>query len=413
MINTVNIDLTNTSCWGVCNAAGSDNEINLHIKLLESLLDKTDIHLEFTKPDGTIIETTNLDITNDQLFYEIPFNLYVTKGTLKLRILATNYTSDYIIFNVLTDYTETDDICVKCSSTKEFNINKCMTTEESDKVKVSPTKPIDNDIDIWIQKGNNIFKDSLIYGLGNLEYENGTATQKTADTNQNPNWKLQAYNDWNYVATLKTFYPVIGKNSCTFVKKSNFNVLQLAVNGSTIDTAIYIDISNLTNDETYTISFNVLNTMQGSISWNEIQIEKGSKATNYMPYVEKKIYCKNDNGDYEEFINVETMEIKTVTNEKGTAIKFPDGTLIQKGYVYCGDNGAGVIKYPIPFIDTNNSMTANNRYNGSSELGIIITTQCDNTTGGAIYFRKYVNGVLTMVTDTSIIANWIAIGKWK
>ena len=49
MINTVNIDLTNISCWGTSNAAGEGNEITLYIKLLESLLNKTDIKLEFTK----------------------------------------------------------------------------------------------------------------------------------------------------------------------------------------------------------------------------------------------------------------------------------------------------------------------------------------------------------------------------
>ena len=127
MINTVNIDLTNNSCWGTANAAGSDNEIKLFIKLLDTLLDKTDIHLEFTKPDGVIVITDNLSVENKQVSYEIPFNLYTTTGTLKLRIIATDYISDYINFNILEDYAETDDICVKFDTTNyEFNINKCV-----------------------------------------------------------------------------------------------------------------------------------------------------------------------------------------------------------------------------------------------------------------------------------------------
>ena len=129
MINTVNIDLTNSSCWGTTNEAGieGENDILLYIKLLEGLLEKTDIHLEFTKPDGTIIITDSLSTVNGQISYEIPFSLYVTKGTLKLRILTTGYTSDYINFNILADYTETDDICVKFNiETREFNINKCV-----------------------------------------------------------------------------------------------------------------------------------------------------------------------------------------------------------------------------------------------------------------------------------------------
>lgn len=126
MINTVNIDLSNNSCWGTTNAAGAEeNSILLCIKLLDTLLAATDIQLEFTKPDGVII-TTDLSVNSKQINYEIPLNLYTTKGTLKLRILATNYTSDYIIFNVSADYIETDDICVKYNATtQEFSINKC------------------------------------------------------------------------------------------------------------------------------------------------------------------------------------------------------------------------------------------------------------------------------------------------
>ena len=127
MINTVNIDLTNISCWGTSNAAGEGNEITLYIKLLESLLNKTDIKLEFTKPNGVIITTAILNVANEQVKYELPFALYIVKGTLKLRILATDYTSDYINFKILDDYTETDDIFVKYNNTtKEFNISKCV-----------------------------------------------------------------------------------------------------------------------------------------------------------------------------------------------------------------------------------------------------------------------------------------------
>ena len=127
MINTVNIDLTNILCWGTSNAAGEGNEITLYIKLIESLLNKTDIKLEFTKPDGVIITTASLNINNRQVKYELPFALYIAKGTLKLRILATGYTSDYINFKILDDYTENDDIYVKFNNTtKEFNISKCV-----------------------------------------------------------------------------------------------------------------------------------------------------------------------------------------------------------------------------------------------------------------------------------------------
>lgn len=143
MINSVNIDLTNKSCWGTSNDACDDNKILLYIKLLDSLLGKTDIHLEFTKPDGVIVTTNNLNIVNEQVSYELPFNLYITKGTLKLRIVATDYTSDYINFSILDNYTETDNLCVKFNTTtQEFSINKCIPSGQDILLQVYPVGSI-------------------------------------------------------------------------------------------------------------------------------------------------------------------------------------------------------------------------------------------------------------------------------
>ena len=78
-------------------------------------------------------------------------------------------------------------------ATYGFCENKCK--QELDTVKVSPTEPTTKE-NVWIQRGKNLFKDSLINGLGNTDYNNGTVIQKTADTNSNPTWKLMAYNDY-------------------------------------------------------------------------------------------------------------------------------------------------------------------------------------------------------------------------
>lgn len=101
------------------------------------------------------------------------------------------------------------------------------------------------------------------------------------------------------------------------------------------------------------------------------------------------------------------------SNENGNFIKFSDGTMIQSGTVSCNTSSYGLITFPSAFSSYNIIMTANNIYNGSDELGIIVTTQSDTTTVGVIYFRKYENGNLVTVTNTKVAANWIAIGKWK
>lgn len=126
MINSVNIDLTNNSCWGTSNEAKlEENKITLYIKLVE----KNDVRLEFTKPNGAIVTIEYLSVNSEQMSYEMPFELYAAKGTLKLRVIATDYITDYINFNILGDYLETDDIWVKYNATTgEFNINKCQSS---------------------------------------------------------------------------------------------------------------------------------------------------------------------------------------------------------------------------------------------------------------------------------------------
>ena len=104
--------------------------------------------------------------------------------------------------------------------------------------------------------------------------------------------------------------------------------------------------------------------------------------------------------------------IESGSNARGSYIKLPDGTLIQRGKANCGTNGFASLTFPIPFIDEDISMTADNTYSGSGQLGIVLTTQTTKTTG-VIYFRKYENGNLAIVTDTTVEAHWIAIGRWK
>ena len=65
---------------------------------------------------------------------------------------------------------------------------------------------------------------------------------------------------------------------------SSFNILRFGVHGSAVDTSAKIRVYNLTDDTTYTLSFNVLNFEQGSISWNNVQLENGSTYSTYEPY---------------------------------------------------------------------------------------------------------------------------------
>ena len=78
-----------------------------------------------------------------------------------------------------------------------------------------------------------------------------------------------------------------------------------------------------------------------------IQIEQGETATDYEEFVFKKIYTKNDNGEYEEFNNA---IVESGSNVNGNWIKYSDGRMecwqryglnisIDKTFTYFGGQG--------------------------------------------------------------------------
>ena len=135
----------------------------------------------------------------------------------------------------------------------------------------------------------NLYSNNYL-SLLNLTYSNGTYTQVNADTRTELHWKLQAFNDSTFIKQLnsKTNNSLI-RQSMNFTKDSSFNIINFGLNGSSNDTTLKIDVSNLENDKTYTISWNLLNNVQGSIAWNEVQIEEGTSMTSYKPFVPKNV----------------------------------------------------------------------------------------------------------------------------
>lgn len=105
--------------------------------------------------------------------------------------------------------------------------------------------------------------------------------------------------------------------------------------------------------------------------------------------------------------------VESGSNSNGNYVKFSDGTMIQSGTVNCNSSGYAQVNFPVAFSSSDVIMIANNIYNQSSELGAILTVQSDTKTVGIVYFRKYVNGNIISITNTTVGANWIAIGKWK
>lgn len=133
--------------------------------------------------------------------------------------------------------------------------------------------------------GKNKFNSaSTSQSLYNLTNTNGTYKQVTADTRTALQWKLQKYNANTYLGQFDSTRQDSGRVVLQFTKDDTFNNLRFGLNGETRDTLVMYDVSHLENGKTYTISANILNSTQGSISWNNVQIEESTTVTTYEPY---------------------------------------------------------------------------------------------------------------------------------
>lgn len=120
----------------------------------------------------------------------------------------------------------------------------------------------------------NVFDESNTT-LSNLTYDNGTYTQITADTNTYIGWKINAFNNNDFVKMLATKRQAeLGEVTMSFTKDSSFNKIAFGLNGADRDTLILFDVSSLENKQNYELSLDFLNNVQGQISWNNVEIKK-------------------------------------------------------------------------------------------------------------------------------------------
>lgn len=129
---------------------------------------------------------------------------------------------------------------------------------------------------------NNLLNQDNYIAIYNATYNNGVVNQTNADSTGNI--KIQFFDTLQYSTLVYEKYKTISLGVAEFIfeKQSNFNYLRFGVNGNNQDTVIIYDVSSLENGETYCFSANFTNITSGSISWKEMQIEKG----NYTQYEE-------------------------------------------------------------------------------------------------------------------------------
>lgn len=173
------------------------------------------------------------------------------------------------------------------------NLNEMQDNIEESCVIVSPTEPTTNE-KVWIQKGKNLFnKNTALIGFW----------VKNGQPEYTPDKLTNVFSDYISVKP-NTTYTVSGyvlgeKWVCVEGYNKNKIWNKLITETNTLETLTF---TTGENDYYIRVAFS-----EGLPNIDLIQIEQGSTATEYEAYTDKKILCKNDNGEYEEFINVENV----------------------------------------------------------------------------------------------------------
>ena len=194
-------------------------------------------------------------------------------------------------------------------------------------VVISSTEPTDRR-DVWIQKGKNLIDVKIL----NSGYVSSTGVIELSNI--------------FYGECYSSFIPVKPNTTYTFKMFEFVSVINDSWYGigeySNRDISSFINRNVITGPNITEFTFITSNTTKYIIvsgrnlkGATKIQLEQSAVATEYEEYIEKKIYCKNDNGVFEEFVNVNSIEtnIKSV-EDRATALE-------QNWYKLKGDIIAG------------------------------------------------------------------------
>ena len=224
----------------------------------------------------------------------------------------------------------------------KYNLNKMQDNIEKSCVVVSPTQPTTNE-KVWIKKGKNLINIiNMLKGYSSatvLEKEsNRVVIQGTASTYQYMQLQIKL-NPGTYTFQRKwRLASGIAGDSTGIVLANkvsdNSTIFELSKN----TTNITFEITEETEIAIYFyLSMNISLTDIVKIEIYDIQLEQGSTATEYEEYINKKIYVKNDNGVFEEFLEADIdkkLDVPTLQNNWVEYIQGQNFIYKVKGIVY-------------------------------------------------------------------------------
>ena len=122
----------------------------------------------------------------------------------------------------------------------------------------------------------------------NVTVENGVVKQDVADTREAIAVKVTGYNGSTFIETIGMVSNITttGVVAIQIPKTNNLTMIIFGIIGAERDTLVNANVSHLVDGDTYTLSLNLTNITQGSISWCDMMLNEGSTALPYEPYFE-------------------------------------------------------------------------------------------------------------------------------
>lgn len=263
------------------------------------------------------------------------------------------------------------------------NLNDMQENIEKSVTYIGSTQPATNE-KIWIKKGKNLIN-KIING-----YELYSAD---GSIGKNADWCVTDYIE----VVAESNYVVSGLSSQNkYWYDENYNFIG----------RVTTNPSQAPNNAKYVR----LNSLIAGCS-NPILIQ-GSQIGTYEPYIEKEILVKNDNGIFEEFVNVEALKsIFNNTADKGYQ-KLPSGLILQWGNINITRDSSTTeqrvnINYPIEF---NQVYTVLAAISDSGQGGF----SANEAVGVRFIYNNYCEINLKQInkksSDYDLIIRYIAIG---
>lgn len=223
-------------------------------------------------------------------------NTITTSSTTKYIRVSVNI--DNAVDMTISKLAEIEAQIEKGSIATEYIPCKKFGYDNDEIVVISSEKPTNSLI--WLQKGKNLFNknktpivDKFIDGsTGTIKPYNGGTKMFILEVQPNKPYTVSKIQGGHFRVGFSSVYPNEGVTLDSYIYNNNVPAITIM----TASTTKYLCCSYWQTG---------VDTLDAESMKKSIQVEQGSIATEYEDYINRKIYVKDSNGEYEEFANLE------------------------------------------------------------------------------------------------------------